>query len=205
MPIFHRRSDPSAESDYRRYKQALREDFQYRCAYCILHEGDPYGGGFHHFQIDHFRPREDFPELRNTYSNLYYACSWCNRAKSDTWPSDDENRRGFVFVDPCVEDLYTTHATLNPATGKLNPKTNAGDFTITEIRLNRGMFNQLRKKRVEAQDEIENTRARILRLETEQHPPTETIASLKEKIAQLDEKYINPKVPYEPTDLLVDN
>ena len=205
MPIFHRRPDPPAETNYQRYKQALREDFKYRCAYCILHEGDLFGGGFHNFQIDHFKPRDTFPALVNEYSNLYYACRWCNRAKDDTWPSDEEQRGGFVFVDPCVEDLYTTHAQLDPTTGKLDPRTNAGDFTITEIRLNRRMFNQLRKKRVEAQDEIETTRARILRLETEQQPPAGTIASLKEKIAQLDEKYINPKVPYERIDLLVDD
>ena len=204
MPIFRRRADPPAQSDYKRYKQPLREDFQYRCAYCILHEGDPYGGGFHHFQIDHFRPRNKFPDLINTYSNLYYSCTWCNRAKSDTWPTNDEQSRGFVFVDPCVEDLYTTHARLDPTTGKLEPTTNAGDFTITEIRLNRGMFNILRKKRIEAQDEIESTRTRILQLEREQDPPTALIASFKEKIAQLHEKYINPKVPYEPHDLLVD-
>jgi hypothetical protein len=205
MPIFRRRSDPPAVSNYTQYKQALREDFQYRCAYCMLHEGDPYGGGFHHFQIDHFRPRNKFPDLINTYRNLYYACSWCNRAKGATWPSDPEQTLGYLFVDPCVEDLYTTHSTFDPSTGKLNSRTNAGDFTITEIRLNRRMFKRLRKKRVEAQDDIESIRARILRLESEQNPPNDLIASLKEKIADLDEKYINPKVPYEATDLLVDS
>jgi hypothetical protein len=205
MPIFRRRSDPPAVSNYKQYKQALREDFQYRCAYCILHEG-PHGvGGFHQFQIDHFRPRNKFPELTNTYSNLYYACSWCNRAKSDTWPSDEEQTLGFVFVDPCIEDLYTTHASLDPSTGKLNPRTNAGDFTITEIQLNRRLFKTVRKKRVEAQDDIESIRARILRLESEQNPPADLIALLKEKIAHLDETYINPKVPYEPDDLQVDS
>src|SRR5437879_2084972 len=117
MPIFHRRADPPQESNYRRYKQALREDFEYRCAYCLLHEGDPYGGGFRHFQIDHFRPRIKFPELTNTYSNLYYSCAWCNGAKSQKWPSDVEHTHGFVFVDPCVEDLYATHAKLDPSTG----------------------------------------------------------------------------------------
>jgi hypothetical protein len=205
MPIFHRRPDPPAESNYKRYKQALREDFQYRCAYCILHEGDPYGAGFHNFQIDHFRPRNKIPELINTYSNLYYACRWCNGAKADKWPLDDEQTLGFVFVDPCVEDLFTTHADLNSSTGKLEPRTNAGDFTITEIRLNRRMFNDLRKKRVKAQDDIDSTTAQILRLESEQDPPADLIAFLKEKIALLDEKYINPKVPYEPSDLQVDS
>src|SRR5438128_1356396 len=110
MPIFCRRPDPPSYSNYRLYKPILREDFRNRCGYCLLHEGDEMGGGFQHFHIDHFRPRKTFPGLISTYANLYYACRWCNGAKSETWPSTEEQRLGFGFVDPCVEDLYTTHA-----------------------------------------------------------------------------------------------
>ena len=71
------------------YKLLLREDFKYMCAYCLLHEGqEQLGGGFQYFQIDHFRPVKFFPALINVYDNLYYACHWCNQAKSDTWPSE---------------------------------------------------------------------------------------------------------------------
>ncbi len=204
MPIFRRRADPPPESNYRQYKQLLREDFDCRCAYCLLHEGDTYGGGFHNFQIDHFRPRTKFRELINTYSNLYYSCRWCNRAKDETWPSDEEQQRGFAFVDPCVEDLYTTHSKLNPNTGKLTARSKPGEYTIREIRLNRRMFKKLRKERIEAQEIIQSTQTRISRLEAQRHPKLELISSLKDKVTQLTEKYINPKVPYEATDLLVD-
>ena len=161
------------------------------------------GGGFQNFHIDHFRPRKKFPGLISTYANLYYACRWCNGDKSETWPSIEEQNLGFGFVDPCVEDLYTTHAKLDPETGKLEPKSNPGKYTIDEIRLNRSKFKELRKQRIDAQETIQSTQARITRLETERDPKTELIAELKDKVARLMEKYINPKVPYESAGLLV--
>src|SRR5437763_1920697 len=122
MPIFRRRPNPPSYSNYRRYKQILREDFDHRCAYCLLHEGDPLGAGFHNFHIDHFRPKSKFPELVSTYANLYYACRWCNGDKNETWPLPEERQRRFRFVDPCAEDLYKTHAKIDAKTGKLEPK-----------------------------------------------------------------------------------
>src|SRR2546429_155966 len=150
MPIFQRRIDPPIYADYRAYKQILRQDFKHRCAYCLLHEGDEYGAGFHNFQIDHFRPRFLFPQLEATYTNLYYACRWCNGAKSETWPSNEQANQSYRFVDPCLEDLYQDHARLDAATGKLLPKSNPGIFTVREIRLNRKMFTELRLRRIAA-------------------------------------------------------
>jgi hypothetical protein len=204
MGIFRRRPDPPAYSDYRRYKPLLREDFEHRCAYCLLHEGGEIGGGFQNFHIDHFRPRSKFGDLISIYSNLYYACRWCNGAKSETWPSTQEEQLGFGFVDPCVEDLYAKHARLDPSTGRLEPTSKPGKYTIREIQLNRRKFNELRKSRIEAEEIIQSTQARISRLERERNPKTELISVLKEKVALLAEKYINPKVPYELDDLLVE-
>src|SRR5438046_10063289 len=148
MAIFQRRSNPPSYTDFQRYKPLLRADFSYRCAYCLLHEGDELAGGFHHFQIDHFRPKSHpaFKHLISNYSNLYYSCQWCNRAKWETWPSDSEKASGYEFVDPCKADLYLTHARLRED-GKLESKTNAGEYSIGEIRLNRRMFIKLREAR----------------------------------------------------------
>jgi hypothetical protein len=202
--VFTRRSNPPPYSDYHQYKPLLRVDFEHRCAYCLLHEGDEFGGGFHNFQIDHFRPSslDQFAHLVSTYSNLYYSCRWCNRAKWETWPSDQQRANGYEFVDPCKEDLYKSHSRLQED-GKLDPTTNAGDYTVREIRLNRKMFKRLRRRRIQAQAQIEQTRRNIARLSAEREPKHEIIADLQEKIAELVEKWINPKVPYEPDDLLV--
>jgi hypothetical protein len=169
-----------------------------------LHEGDEGAGGFHAFHIDHFRPAEHFPHLELVYTNLYYSCHWCNRAKWDTWPSAAEEARGFTFADPCVEDFYKAHARLDASTGELEPLTTAGNYTIREIRLNRRIFKKLRRKRIIAQEQIQQTRIRLNQLKAEAQPKRELIAALEHRIRLLDERYVNPKVPYEPPDLLVE-
>ena len=206
MPIFQRRSNPPSYASYRAYKPLLREDFKYMCAYCLLHEGqEQLGGGFQYFQIDHFRPVKLFPALINVYDNLYYACHWCNRAKSETWPSEQQQVDQYRFVDPCAEDLYKEHVRLIPDTGKLEPKSRAGDYTIREIQLNRKIFQHLRRKRVAAQEEIEQIKIKIARLKRDAAPQVELIDVLQQRIEDLEERYINPKVPYEKSDLLVEN
>lgn len=174
------------------------------CAYCLLHEGDEGAGGFHAFQIDHFRPVEHFPELEVTYDNLYYCCHWCNRAKWDTWPSTEQETQQFRFVDPCIEDFYKYHARLDSSSGRLDAVSRPGDYTIREIRLNRGVFKKLRRKRIIAQEQIQQIKLRVAKLKSETKPKLELISALEHRIRLLDEKYVNPKVPYEPPDLLVE-
>lgn len=90
-------------------KKHLAEDFGHRCAYCD--DSDTYGGGYRAYHVEHFAPKEKFPELCFNYDNLLYACPWCNRAKWDIWPSMDAKinvvgEEG--FVDPCTEE-YDKH------------------------------------------------------------------------------------------------
>lgn len=90
-------------------KQHLVIDFKHRCAYC--NDLDVYGGGYRAYHVEHFAPKEKFPELRFDYDNLLYACPWCNRAKWDAWPSADPkiNVVGDEgFIDPCTEE-YDKH------------------------------------------------------------------------------------------------
>src|SRR5438445_447483 len=140
MPIFNRRPNPPFYADYKAYKPLLREDFKYLCAYFLLHEVDELGGGFQNFQINHFRPFRCYPARNSTYCNIDYACRWYNRAKWQTWPSAEKQKLEFRFVDPCAEDLYKDHTRLNVSTGKLEPASKPGDYTIREIRLNRKIF-----------------------------------------------------------------
>ena len=90
-------------------KKHLSEDFAHRCAYC--NDLDHYGGGFRAYHVEHFAPKAKFPELEYDYDNLLYACPWCNRAKWDTWPSDDA-RISVIgdkgFIDPCSPE-YDNH------------------------------------------------------------------------------------------------
>ncbi|MFN7919047.1 MAG: hypothetical protein U0Q16_03065 [Bryobacteraceae bacterium] len=117
-----------------RYKQFLRIDFRYRCAYCGITE--VYRRGDDAFGADHFRPRRLFPELACHYANLYYCCNRCNSFKGDSWPSDEEASAGFVFADPCQEDPYEVHLAVHDD-GTLTPLTPCGLYTLDRLRLNR--------------------------------------------------------------------
>lgn len=203
MPIFTRKERPPQFAIYAAYKPYLRRDFQNRCCYCLLHEGDEQvGGGFHSFQIDHFKPVALFPEWELAYDNLYYTCRWCNRAKWDNWPSQKATDEGFRFVDPCEEDLYSTHGRVNRESGKIEWRTAPGEYTIRTVKLNRKLFCTIRIARFEAQKEIDRCKIRIRELSEIKDPvATELLNVLNQKITELEERFINPKIPYEQDDL----
>ena len=91
---------------YRSYKKYLLSDFSNRCGYCD--GSDTWQGGFKSYHIDHFAPKDKFPLLENTYTNLIYACPSCNSSKSNKWPSNDStinivNDKG--YLNPIDDDL----------------------------------------------------------------------------------------------------
>ncbi len=93
-------------SDYHRYKENLRQDFQHRCAYCNLLDSQVTTP----FEIDHFIPKKEFedqwPELLTLYSNLVYSCKKCNLAKSNQYAGDLSKREiiNDFFYDPVQTD-----------------------------------------------------------------------------------------------------
>lgn len=93
----------------RENKKRLINDFEHRCAYCD--DLDKYGGGSKVYHVEHFAPKEKFPELKFQYDNLLYACPFCNISKSNKWPSDSSavavvGNKG--FIDPCTDE-YEKH------------------------------------------------------------------------------------------------
>lgn len=75
----YRRHAPAGYEDYSSYRDWLRDEFTFRCVYC-LHRERWLGGG-PTFHIDHFVPATAEPSGRCEYSNLLYACARCNEAK----------------------------------------------------------------------------------------------------------------------------
>ena len=77
--LTHRRHGPSGWTDYGRYKQWLRDEFAFRCVFCLNRERwmDTRRG----YQIDHFVPQKIRPDLKSDYTNLLYLCHACNHAK----------------------------------------------------------------------------------------------------------------------------
>lgn len=75
----HRRHGPSGYSAYQSYRPWLRDEFRFRCIYCLKRE--TWGQITGEFDLDHFRPQVLSPELAVDYLNLVYACGRCNLVK----------------------------------------------------------------------------------------------------------------------------
>jgi hypothetical protein len=128
----HRRPAPVAKS-YRKFRDAIREDFHECCAYCLLHE--IVSSGHENFELDHHRPKHVFPGLVAHYRNIYYACHVCNHRKGKAWPSKQMIRRGRRFVNPCRE-CFSQHFR-EEDNGFWTPLTPAAEYTADRIQLNR--------------------------------------------------------------------
>lgn len=139
-------------ADYRRYKDALAKDFNYRCGY--THCSDYWFGGKNNFQIDHFRPKSKFPELERNYKNLVYSCSYVNRAKSNDFGN---------YIDPVDVD-YNLHF-YRDELGNIYPKQGSEPGSLMYLKLKLylkrysiiWMLEQLEQKLNELQPLIEST------------------------------------------------
>jgi len=88
-----RRHGPAGYSDYESYRDWLRDEFSFRCVYCLHREQWNYGGAA--FHIDHLVPVVANPAGELEYSNLLYACATCNEAKSAVLGLPDPCRIAF--------------------------------------------------------------------------------------------------------------
>lgn len=129
-----RSTDQPERSSYRAYKPQLRVDFAQSCGYCG--DEDRFYGGLPGYQIDHFAPHSIFPALVTAYTNLVYACPYCNRGKSNKWIGSDaavshNNEEG--FVDPCLP-AFDDHIDRDDA-GNFAALTPVGAYMIRHLKL----------------------------------------------------------------------
>jgi len=74
-----RRHAPAGYAAYESYRPWLRDEFTFRCMYCLKRE--TWGQVTGDFDIDHFQPQRLRPDLHADYANLVYACRRCNGVK----------------------------------------------------------------------------------------------------------------------------
>ncbi|MGC4043643.1 MAG: hypothetical protein QM758_07535 [Armatimonas sp.] len=188
--VFARRMLTRSFADYTRYRPFLRQDFQYRCAYCLTHEF--YLGGEAGCTIDHHRPQHGLfarPDLVNVYENLYWCCHECNQNKGDTWPTPDELAEGRRFLDPCLtEDDHDLHWETMPD-GTITPQTPAGDYTIDQLMLWREQLTYLRQR----QGDWQRERSSLIELCGQYELSDEALATLNARLAELN-RLIEPPV-----------
>jgi hypothetical protein len=81
-----RRHGPQGYADYASFRPWLRDEFTFKCAFCLLRE--QWGRARGTFHLDHFHATARHPDQRLTYENLLYCCATCNEAKGNRTLSD---------------------------------------------------------------------------------------------------------------------
>lgn len=72
---------PTGYSSYESFRPWLRDEFTFRCVYCLKRE--TWGQVTGEFELDHFQPQSVAPDRSLDYFNLVYACRRCNSVKLD--------------------------------------------------------------------------------------------------------------------------
>jgi hypothetical protein len=85
-PRSERKHAPAGYAEYESYRPWLRDEFDFRCAYCLKRE--TWGQITGEFELDHFQPQSLFPQGRVDYQNLVYACRRCNAVKGSQTVED---------------------------------------------------------------------------------------------------------------------
>lgn len=131
-----RRHGPRGYRDYRSYKPWLRDEFDFRCVYCLWRERWC-ADGDHEFGVDHLLPQTTHPEYINDYDNLMYACNVCNAFKQNV----------LLAVNPCEEGLG--HHLEIQSDGSVRALTARGAEQIALCRLNRPRLLESRRVMME--------------------------------------------------------
>jgi hypothetical protein len=129
-----RRHGPSGYTDYRSYKPWLRDEFEFRCVFCLRRER--WLDGQNSFSVEHLKPYKLAPELECVYSNLVYSCSRCNSFKQTQWP----------VLDPC-RNAYAAHFCVHDD-GTIEGLTRDGKRVIRFLRLDHPDMNEARRRKI---------------------------------------------------------
>jgi hypothetical protein len=131
-PALGRKHGPRGYVDYRQYKPWLRDEFGFRCVYCLCRERwEP--NGQHAFSVEHFLARALHPEPACDYENLLYTCSICNACRQEQPPP----------LDPCAVSMA---AHLQPLqNGLVQPLTSQGRALCDLCHLSRPSLVQFRR------------------------------------------------------------
>ena len=95
-----RKHGPVGYSKYQHYRPWLRDEFDFRCVYCLKREQWVFQDG--DFELDHQVAQSISPELCREYRNLVYACANCNARKGAKWLPAPEK----VAYGACMEVLH---------------------------------------------------------------------------------------------------
>lgn len=128
----HRRKHgPAGYKDYESYRPWLRDEFCFRCVFCLRREQWSLLLG--NWDIDHFEPQSRAPDKSLDYENLLYVCRTCNLNKSDS-----------LVVDPCGVALGELMQV--DADGMITSLNDEGELLIQVLRLNNADYTNFRRR-----------------------------------------------------------
>jgi hypothetical protein len=143
MSVFHypttrhvRRHGPHGYEDYKSYKPWLRDEFTFRCVFCLVRERWCHDGP-NGFGVDHLIPKTVRPDLICDYENLLYLCNRCNSAK-----------RLSAVLDPCSHALGD-HLQVSED-GTIVAITKEGEHVIDAFNLNYASAKAFRKRKIDS-------------------------------------------------------
>ena len=97
--VQHSNYDQLDQDSRWRIREALIRDFGLLCAYCEQPCQLPTRSRkLNEAEIEHFGPRDKFPELWLDWLNLVLACRRCNQKKSGEWPEGDDLKNQILTV-----------------------------------------------------------------------------------------------------------
>lgn len=160
-------------------RTTVRRAYHSCCGYCGVSELSVGG----ELEIDHFQPLTQGGI--DSLDNLVYACTTCNRFKSDYWP-DNDAPDSLKLLHPGRED--TGEHIVEAVNGRMVGLTPRGWFHINWLHLNRPQLVELRRLRqneqaiskalTQAEEAQRELQRRILELQAE-------LTELRNIIAQL--------------------
>lgn len=145
----HSPTKKNREGGYKEYRECLRWEFGFSCAFCLLHEADlathpdltKRGGNF---ETEHLTPQSVDPSRANDYDNCVNACNACNRARSNKLNGPE----GQKIIDP-VSVAWAEQ--FDVVGDRLVPKTEDAKCTSEQVyRINERHKVELRQLRREA-------------------------------------------------------
>lgn len=151
-----RKHGPQGYSHYTQYRNWLRDEFSFRCVYCLRRE--TWLTLRRDYQIDHFLPKSEHPDVSRDYDNLVYACSECNGTKA-------------VKYVPSPESIAYGASLRVDENGKIHALDENGVTIIEALHLDAEEYNKLRYQVIVTVADLRSRRALLLYLGYPAHLP----------------------------------
>jgi hypothetical protein len=139
---FTAKYSPWGYTRYASYKDWLREEFSFRCVYCLTRE-KWCPSGHRDFAVEHIVPKVSNKRLQTVYENLAYSCHLCN------------SRKGTQLTLNPRTNPFGTHLFVMPD-GTITGLTPDGSKMILQMGLDEDELNETRKHYIEIYDAFQD-------------------------------------------------